>query len=205
MGSVLAAVGTALPETLLPIVAISRGPWRDDIGIGAILGAPFMLTTLAMFALGVTVVLVSKKGKRSSTLEHDPGVFVQDLRYFLVMYSLALIAGLIHVKAFNVVLALGLIVAYGFYVRRHFASPGEEGLAAEAAGVVKRLYARRLLRGEGAPLPFSIGQTVIGLVVIVAGAQISSTRSTNWPQGSRCRTWCSRCSSRRSRRNFRRR
>ena len=103
VGSVLAAVGTALPETLLPIVAILSGHSAgDEIGIGAILGAPFMLTTLAMFALGVTVVVMSRRGKRSSTLEHDPGVFVQDLSYFLVMYSLALVAGLVHVKAFNV-------------------------------------------------------------------------------------------------------
>ncbi len=173
VGSVLAAIGTALPETLLPIVAIASGHGAgDDIGIGAILGAPFMLTTLAMFALGVTVVVMSRKGKRSATLEHDPGVLVQDLRFFLVMYSLALIAGLIHVKAFNYVLAAGLVVAYGFYVRRHFASPAEDELAAEATGEVKRLYLRRLLRGEGVPLWLSISQTVVGLVVIVGGAQI---------------------------------
>src|SRR5213592_4283403 len=54
VGSVLAAVGTALPETLLPLVAILLGSGGGkDIGIGAILGAPFMLTTLAMFVLGV--------------------------------------------------------------------------------------------------------------------------------------------------------
>jgi cation:H+ antiporter len=173
VGSVLAAIGTALPETLLPIVAILSGHHAgDDIGIGAILGAPFMLTTLAMFALGATVVLVARKGKRSSTLEHDPGVFVQDLRYFLVMYSLALIAGLIHVKAFNVCLAIGLVVAYGFYVRRHFASPGEDTLAAEAAGEVKRLYIRRVLHGEGTPIRLSLTQTIVGLGVIVGGAQV---------------------------------
>src|SRR5437870_8331393 len=44
VGSVLAAVGTALPETLLPLVAIllGHGTSGEDIGIGAILGAPFM-------------------------------------------------------------------------------------------------------------------------------------------------------------------
>ena len=64
VGSVLAAVGTALPETLLPIVAILSGHSAgDEIGIGAILGAPFMLTTLAMFALGVTVVRHVAEGR----------------------------------------------------------------------------------------------------------------------------------------------
>jgi cation:H+ antiporter len=173
VGSVLAAVGTALPETILPIVAILSGHSNgDEIGIGAILGAPFMLTTLAMFALGVTVVVMSRRGKRSSTLEHDPGVFVQDLRYFLVMYSLALIAGLIHVKAFNICLAVGLMIAYGFYVRGHFAAPGEDTLAAEAVGEVKPLYFRRVFRGDVRSLPLSIGQTVVGLAVIIGGAQI---------------------------------
>jgi cation:H+ antiporter len=56
VGSVLAAVGTALPETLLPLVAILLGrSGGEDIGIGAILGAPFMLSTLAMFVLAVAV------------------------------------------------------------------------------------------------------------------------------------------------------
>jgi cation:H+ antiporter len=174
VGSVLAAIGTALPETLLPVVAILAGHHGagDDIGIGAILGAPFMLTTLAMFALGVTVLVMTHRGKRSATLEHDPGVFVQDLRYFLAMYALALIAGLLDVKAVDVVLAVGLMVAYGFYVRGHFASAGADQQEAEATGEVKPLYLRRLLRRDGASLRQSIGQTVAGLGVIVAGAQV---------------------------------
>ena len=42
VGSVLAAVGTALPETLIPIIAIlfTHEPNAKDIGIGAILGLP---------------------------------------------------------------------------------------------------------------------------------------------------------------------
>ncbi len=41
VGSVLAAVGTALPETILPIVAIfsHRNASSHEIGVGAILGA----------------------------------------------------------------------------------------------------------------------------------------------------------------------
>jgi cation:H+ antiporter len=55
VGSVLAAVGTALPETMIPLVAIvfAGGTAGAEIGIGAILGAPFMLATLAMFVTGV--------------------------------------------------------------------------------------------------------------------------------------------------------
>ena len=60
VGSVLAAVGTALPETMIPIIAIlfASGEASHAVGIGAILGAPFMLATLAMFVTGVAVLSV---------------------------------------------------------------------------------------------------------------------------------------------------
>ena len=60
VGSVLAAVATALPETLIPVIAII-GPilagteasvGSEEVGVGAILGAPFTLATLAMFITG---------------------------------------------------------------------------------------------------------------------------------------------------------
>src|SRR5438045_9189542 len=65
VGSVLAAIGTALPETLLPLVAILLGrETGKEIGIGAILGAPFMLSTLAMCVMGTAVLIFARKGRR---------------------------------------------------------------------------------------------------------------------------------------------
>ena len=106
VGSVLAAVGTALPETILPLVAIVTGHVSgEEIGVGAILGAPFMLTTLAMLVVGLAVVIVARGGRRSTDLGGDPGVLRQDLGYFLVMYTLAMLAGLIHVRSLHWALA----------------------------------------------------------------------------------------------------
>ena len=50
VGALLAAVGTALPESLIPIVALLGGGGQEatDVAIGAIIGAPFLLGTLAM-------------------------------------------------------------------------------------------------------------------------------------------------------------
>lgn len=47
VGSVLAAVGIALPETMFPVVAI--------------LGAPFLLVTLAMFVAGVAAIVFQRR------------------------------------------------------------------------------------------------------------------------------------------------
>src|ERR671915_2192086 len=67
VGSVLAAVGTALPETMIPIIAIlfaSGSEASAHVGVGAILGAPFMLSTLAMFVTGIAVLGVA--GRRAN-------------------------------------------------------------------------------------------------------------------------------------------
>ena len=182
VGSVLAAVGTALPETILPLVAIASGSAAgEQIGIGAILGAPFMLTTLAMFVVGTAVLVFARGGARSTDLHGDPGVLRQDLGYFLVMYSLAIVAGLIHLHAFNVALAVVLIVGYGIYVKRHFQAPGEAELEREAESEIKPLYVwrwtralRRALpdRSNAAPRLPSFVQVALALLLIVGGAQL---------------------------------
>ena len=63
VGSVLAAVGTALPETMIPVIAIifgGGGEATHAVGVGAILGAPFMLSTLAMFVTGIGVIYLAQ-------------------------------------------------------------------------------------------------------------------------------------------------
>ena len=145
VGSVLAAVGTALPETLLPLVAILTGKRAgDEIGLGAILGAPFMLTTLAMLVTAVAVLILVRRGRRDAEIRGDRRVLLQDLGYFLVMYTLALIAGVIHLSWFKWTLAAVLLVGYANYVRRHFASPAEAVEEAEAHGELRPLYLHRV-------------------------------------------------------------
>src|SRR5438105_3239121 len=63
VGSVLAAIGTALPETTIPLVAILTEGHADakEIGIGAILGAPFMLATLALAVLGASALAYRRR------------------------------------------------------------------------------------------------------------------------------------------------
>ena len=182
VGSVLAAVGTALPETILPLVAILSGrATGDEIGIGAILGAPFMLTTLAMFVLGVATVLFARGGRRATELEGDPTVLAHDLGYFLGMYVLAVLVGLVHVAVVHWALAIALVVGYVFYVRRHFIAPGELELEEEARTEIKPLHLWRWLRrvrpalepwSRASPAWPSFAQVALALVLIVGGADL---------------------------------
>src|SRR5512139_2686689 len=57
-GSIFAAVGTALPETIVPVVAVlastaDSAHIGEEVGVGAIIGAPMMLSTLTLFLMAV--------------------------------------------------------------------------------------------------------------------------------------------------------
>jgi cation:H+ antiporter len=126
VGSVLAAVGTALPETMIPLVAIlfagAGGEAAHDIGVGAILGAPFMLSTLTMFVTGVGVLVYARRRSTGTTMTLDTHVMGLDIRYFFVAYALAVgvafvPADLSFVRYGAVVVLLGI---YAWYVKSHF-------------------------------------------------------------------------------------
>jgi cation:H+ antiporter len=125
-GSILAAVGTAMPETIIPLIAIFLGSEAEgeEIGEGAILGAPFMLGTLAMFVGGVSVWYAYHKGRRKDTLTLHQDHAERDLRYFMTMYLFALATGVLGTQTsfdrtyLNYGIAAVLLVSYALYVKR---------------------------------------------------------------------------------------
>ena len=66
IGSILAGIATALPETLIPVIAIFFGTSQTeaDIGVGAILGAPLMLGALVLPMLAGFLLLLARMRKR---------------------------------------------------------------------------------------------------------------------------------------------
>ena len=132
VGSVLAAVGTALPETMIPIIAIvfASGGSATDVGVGAILGAPFMLSTLAMFVTGVGVIAFRTRRPSGTHMVVDTSVLVHDIRYFVVAYALAIAAAFLpeSLSFLKYVVAVILIGIYAWYVRGHLqAEAGDDG------------------------------------------------------------------------------
>ena len=124
VGSVLAAVGTALPETMIPIIAIlfSSGAAANEVGIGAILGAPFMLSTLAMFVTGVAILMVARSRASGDTMRVDTGVLAHDMRYFAIAYAIAIGAAFLPVEPnwLKWIVAVVLVGIYAWYVKGHF-------------------------------------------------------------------------------------
>ncbi len=131
VGSVLAAVGTALPETMIPIIAIIFVGTQasEEVGIGAILGAPFMLSTAAMLVTGVAVLAFARGGRRKRYLNVNQVILRRDLRFFLAMYVAAIALGLPFFEKpqwLRIIAGVALITAYALYVKRTAGDPRTE-------------------------------------------------------------------------------
>ena len=124
VGSVLAAVGTALPETMIPIIAIlfATGASSNEVGVGAILGAPFMLATLAMFVTGIAVLYSARKRSTGDTMLVDTHVLSHDMTYFAVAYAIAIGAAFLPLEPvwLKWIVAVVLLGIYAWYVKGHF-------------------------------------------------------------------------------------
>lgn len=181
-GSVLAAVGTAMPETIIPLIAIFLGTETqgEEIGEGAILGAPFMLGTLAMFIGGIAVWYGYSRGKRKPYLKLRKDHAERDMKYFMIAYSLALLTGILGLSEdfrntyINMGVAMILLLAYGFYLHRTLKD--EE---TEKGNSCPDLYVCKICEINPAKGRFGlvliILQVVAALIGIIAGAKIFVT------------------------------
>jgi cation:H+ antiporter len=174
VGSILAAVGTALPETILPLVAILvyGGSTANEIGIGAILGAPFMLSTLAFFLVGLTASVSSLRKRRLFEINVEVHSTKRDLAFFLPMYAVSVFVPLVAGRTFNVLIAMLLMAGYLLYV--YFTLQGESADLEHHGGMYLWSLLRKLgLAARETPHFGGILLQVVGaLAVMVAGAHI---------------------------------
>src|SRR5271157_2532814 len=184
VGSILAAIGTALPETILPLVAIllHGGETARKIGVGAILGAPFMLSTLAFFVVGLTVLIGKLQKKRKFALYVEPGSTKRDLIFFVAMYGAAIFLPFL-VPHSHLLIAGLLVLGYIGYVYSTFKAESADILHAEQLHFEKlfadfRRFAGMEL-GSARPEPYKntsllliCFQITASLVTMVGGAHI---------------------------------
>lgn len=172
VGSILAAVGTALPETILPLVAIFLygGESAKDIGVGAILGAPFMLSTLAFFLVGITVVVASLKKRRGFEINVETHSTERDLIFFLPMYSLAVMIPLAAGRAFSVPIVIILIGGYLFYTYQTFRGESADIEHSERLYLWRLLTNLKLTSSHVPSLILMLFQVVGSLLIMIKGA-----------------------------------
>ena len=175
VGSVLAAVGTALPETLIPIIAIvfATGASSDEIGVGAILGAPFMLSTLAMFVTGVAILAFRRRRATGGELRIDASVLAHDMRYFAIAYGLAIGSAFLPQEPVWIrwIAAAALIGIYAWYVRGHLQADAAETEEELAPLRFRRVDVRAHRNDPAVPRLRAINlQVLVALGFIIVGA-----------------------------------
>jgi cation:H+ antiporter len=171
-GSIFAAVGTALPETMVPLLALLAGTQNvainEEIGVGSILGAPLMLSTLSICLMAISVW--KRRGTQGHLRPERTGL-LRDLNFFIIAFSFAAIAMYVPhtLTAVRYVIGTCMVMIYFFYVMmtiRASKALVEDGHATEAESDM-------FLCKIGLPnnLIVILIQLLLGLGLLVAGAK----------------------------------
>lgn len=171
-GSLFAAVGTALPETSVPLLALLAGTQNartnEEIGVGAILGAPLMLATLSISLMAVAVFM--KRGATGHFRPEKTGL-LRDLNFFIMAFAFAAIALYIPhtLNAVRGAIAFGMVLIYFIYILLTIRASKvlvSEGHATAAEG-------HMLLCRLGLPnnMLVIVVQLILGLALLIAGAK----------------------------------
>ncbi len=166
-GTVFAAFGTALPESVVTFVAVVFGhdPAQKELGIGAALGGPLVLATIAYAVVGWTF-LSNKSQQKNRLLSHaDSRRLVGDQKWFMAIFVFKVALGLV---AFAIKPWLGglFLLAYAVYVRYEMIAIGDAGDAAD-------LEPLKIRSGDNEPARvWALLQTGAALVVIFISSQV---------------------------------
>ncbi len=165
-GTILAAFGTALPECVVTIVAVTsgHGAAQKEIGIGAAIGGPLVLSTIAYAVVGTTLCANRRRCGRGPYLEVNQRRLSRDQGWFLLIFAAKIALGLV-AFAFKPWLGALFLAAYALYLwteMRGEAEPGE--------GALEPLKLRSGSRDPAAG--WAVLQTALALAVIFGASRV---------------------------------
>jgi cation:H+ antiporter len=174
VGSLIAAVGTAMPETLIPVIAVIGGAeGAEDVAIGAIIGAPFLLATIAMTLVGLTAIVYRRRRPQGVELDAHKPTLERDLVFFLVFFTLGCGIGAIDPPSgVKYAMAAVLLGAYAVYVVRTLRGGGDVQAEDTLAPLVFARPRGVRSRPDDPAGRVIVFQLVLSLATIVGGAHL---------------------------------
>jgi cation:H+ antiporter len=159
-GTVLAAFGTALPESVVTFVAVTfpRTAGDKDIGIGAAMGGPLVLGTIAYAVVGVTLWICKRRLPEGQARRSLYNGLSRDQAWFIAISIVKLAVGVM-AFAFKPWLGVLFLAAYGAYAWKEMG--GEQELDDEVLEPLKLAP-----RADVPPVWAAILQTVAAMAVI---------------------------------------
>ncbi len=175
-GSLLAALGTSLPETVVPVIALIGGQASAaSVATGAVLGSAFLLLGVGTALTGVALVL--RRSHRR--LEVHAGQVRRDLGLFLGAFSIVLIAILLP-RPWRVTLGVGLLVAYALYVRATLRGSAPAHAAPEPLHIVRWRDGQPASLLITLQLAAAVGMLIVGSNLFVSALnQVAASLHTN--------------------------
>jgi cation:H+ antiporter len=130
-GTVLAAFGTALPESVVTLAAtaFATHPSQQSIGIGAALGGPMALATIAYAAVGATLWAQRREPRLDRA---DKQRLIENQIVFLAIFAVKIGLGLI-IFAFKPLLGVAFLAAYAVFLRAEMKKPKDHTDAEDLA------------------------------------------------------------------------
>ena len=119
VGAVVAAIGSSLPETVVAIIAllVLRDPASQAVGIGAVVGAPFMLAT-AVFGL-VGLIAIVRRRSRGERLQTPLPTTMFGLGLFALTFAVVIAASFAPTSSVRIVASIAVLAAYAAYIWYH--------------------------------------------------------------------------------------
>jgi cation:H+ antiporter len=168
-GTILAAFGTALPEGVVTLIAAAfgRNQAQHDVAVGAAMGGPLVLGTLAYGLVGLCLIARRRK-LDGAHQKHDaaiPGApLARDQLWFMVIFLVEGALGLVSFPGKGW-FGWGLLAAYAIYMRRELAATGSREKP--------ELEPLRLRPRDAQPSLFWCAtQTLIAMAVIFAASKL---------------------------------
>lgn len=176
VGSILAAVGTALPESLITIMALAVGKEGEKGGLamGAALGGPLVVSTIAYSVAGFSLFFAARAARTKGhdyggieSIDHqDSTVLSHDQLWFLGIFASSILIGLLPHFPGKRWLGLVYFVIYGIYFVRELKADDDQ---ASDEGLEPLRFARNATK----PPVWAIwAQTLVTLAVIFASSEL---------------------------------
>lgn len=166
-GTILAAFGTALPESVVTFVAVAFGvnAAQKELGVGAALGGPLVLATIAYAVVGLTLLASRQRLEHTAEVKAEFKRLSRDQGWFLVIFIAKIMLGLV-TFAYKPWFGLLFLVAYALYFWTEMR--GSPGAADEGELEPLRVAPRR----AEPPTWLAIAQTTFALVVIFGASRV---------------------------------
>ncbi|WP_058477693.1 sodium:calcium antiporter [Legionella steigerwaltii] len=171
-GSIFAAISTALPETTVPLLAILAGTSdrqiNEEISVGAILGAPLMLSTLSTFIMAFSVI--KKRGVNGYIAPEFTG-FKRDLNFFLIAFTFGALAMFLPLKPNYIRILFSIILISLYFIYLLFTFSASKALVEKGHAVITNEPLLLTKFGLKTNLKTILIQLIFGLILLVFSAK----------------------------------